>query len=79
MQARPATSAAYTPRDGYGVFCHGRALLLDRATPEFTVLHDHCVRTYGQSPDEWGPDIAYFSIDASWLVAFSFDRADDAQ
>src|SRR5581483_10025868 len=25
LAARPAVSASYTPRDGYGVFCHGRA------------------------------------------------------
>src|SRR3954471_16158537 len=24
LRARPAISASYTPRDGYGVFCHGR-------------------------------------------------------
>ena len=64
LRARPATSASYTPRDGYGVFCHGRARLLERGSPDFAVLHDHCVRTYGQSPDEWGANIAYIRIEA---------------
>src|SRR5690606_10664354 len=26
LRARPGISAAYTPRDGYGVFCHGTAV-----------------------------------------------------
>jgi hypothetical protein len=79
LRARPATSASYTPRDGYGVFCHGHARSLDRGTPEFTMLYEHWVRTYGQSPDELGDDIAYFRIDASWLVAFEFAREDAAE
>jgi Pyridoxamine 5'-phosphate oxidase len=78
LRARPATSASYTPRDGYGVFCHGRAQFLERGTPQFTVLHDHCVRTYGQSPDEWGAGVAYVRIEPSWMVAFTFEREDDA-
>ena len=71
LRARAATSAAYTPRDGYGVFCHGRARFLERGTPEFDELHDNCVRTYGESPDAWGPDIAYVRVEPAWLVAFS--------
>jgi hypothetical protein len=78
LRARPATSASYTPRDGYGVFCHGRARFLGRGTPNFTMLHDHCAQTYGQSPDEWGADIAYLRIEPSWMVAFAFVREDDA-
>jgi hypothetical protein len=79
LRARPATSAAYTPRDGYGVFCHGRARSLERGTPEFDALHQHCVRVYGQSPDEWGPRIAYLRIDPEWMVGFTFAREDDTQ
>ena len=77
LRARPATSASYTPRDGYGVFCHGRASLLEQGSPDFTVLHDYCVRTYGQSPDEWGADIAYIRIEPSWMVGFTFTREDE--
>ncbi len=79
LRARAATSASYAPRDGYGVFCHGRARFLDRGTPEFAQLHEHCVRTYGESPDEWGGDIAYVRIEASWLVGFEFAREDGAR
>jgi hypothetical protein len=79
LRTRPAISASYTPRDGYGVFCHGRARSLDRGTPAFAILYDHCVGTYGQAPDEWGPDIAYFRIEASWLVGFEFAREDAAE
>ncbi len=75
LRARPAVSAAYTPADGVGVFCHGTARELDRGTPEFDELHEHLVRTYGQSPDEMGPNIAYVAIDPGWLVGFEFTPA----
>jgi pyridoxine/pyridoxamine 5'-phosphate oxidase len=78
LAARPALSVSYTPRDGYGVFCHGRARLLERDTPEFSALHDHCVQTYGQSPDEWGGNIAYVQVQPSWMVGFAFTRKEDA-
>lgn len=76
LRARRAISASYTPRDGYGVFCHGRARFLERDTPEFTGLRDHCVRTYGQSPEEWGDDIAYLRVEPAWMVGFRFTRED---
>jgi hypothetical protein len=79
LRARPATSASYTPRDGYGVFCHGRANYLERGSTDFTVLYDHCVGTYGQSPDEWGANIAYIRIEPAWLVGFTFAREDESQ
>ena len=66
--ARPAVSASFTPRDGYGVFCHGRAVLLDGA--EQQMLRDHFAETYGVSPEDLG-EIAYFRIDARWLVGFA--------
>lgn len=78
LRARPATSVSYTPRDGYGVFCHGRARLLERDSPNFVALHEHCVQTYGQSPDEWGGAIAYLQIEPAWLVGFAFDREETA-
>jgi hypothetical protein len=76
LRARQAISASYTPRDGYGVFCHGHARFLERGSPEFTVLYDHCVRTYGQSPDEWGSSIAYIRVEPAWMVGFTFTRED---
>lgn len=68
LTARPAISASYTPRDGFGVFCHGRAELLDGAARQ--ALREHFIATYGADPEEWGR-IAYFRIDARWLVAFA--------
>lgn len=76
LRAHPAISVSYTPRDGYGVFCHGQARFLERGTPGYTVLHDHCVRTYGQSPDEFGSDIAYIRVEPAWMVGFTFTRED---
>jgi hypothetical protein len=73
LRARPAISASYTPRDGFGVFGHGRAGSLDDA--ELAMLREHWVQTYGSDPEEWG-DIAYFRIDAAWLVGFAMTDAE---
>jgi hypothetical protein len=70
LRARPAISAAFTPRDGFGVFCHGRAVPLEPG-PERQMVADHFVEVYGQSPEEFGVDIFYARIDASWLVGFA--------
>jgi hypothetical protein len=69
--ARPAVSAAYTPRDGFGVFCHGRMQFLDPGSSAYEELEVHCVRTYGQSPRAWGSDIVYLRIEPTWFVAFA--------
>jgi pyridoxine/pyridoxamine 5'-phosphate oxidase len=68
LRARAAVSASFTPRDGFGVFCHGRAVLLEGE--EKQMLRDHFTTTYGADPEEWGT-IAYFRLDASWMVAFA--------
>lgn len=76
LRARPAISASYTPKDGYGVFVHGTAVLLDGE--ERTMLHDHFVATYGADPDEWG-EIAYVRIDPHWMTAFAMTDEEMAQ
>jgi hypothetical protein len=78
LAARPAVSASYTPRDGYGIFCHGAAVLLDPGDERQMVI-DHFVATYGQSPEEFGEGIAYVRIDAHWMVGFAFDEAELAK
>jgi uncharacterized pyridoxamine 5'-phosphate oxidase family protein len=70
LAARPAISASYTPRDGFGMFCHGRAQLLPPGEERQSII-EHYANTYGQSPEEWGAGIAYVRIDAAWLVAFA--------
>lgn len=70
LRARPASSASYTPRDGFGVFCHGRVVELAPG-PERELVIGHFVETYGQSPQDWGTEILYARIDAVWLVAFA--------
>jgi hypothetical protein len=76
IRARPAVSASYTPRDGYGIFCHGDAQLLDG--DEKQQLIDHCTRVYGQSPENFGEGIAYVRIEPKWLVGFAFTDAEMA-
>jgi hypothetical protein len=66
--ARPAISASFTPRDGFGVFCHGRAEMLEGQPRQ--MLRDHFIATYGEDPEKWG-NIAYVRIEAAWMTAFA--------
>jgi nitroimidazol reductase NimA-like FMN-containing flavoprotein (pyridoxamine 5'-phosphate oxidase superfamily) len=78
LRARPAISASFTPRDGYGVFCHGRVAELDDG-PERHMIRDHFAATYGQSPEDWGIGIFYGRVDADWLVAFAMTPEEEAE
>ena len=76
LLARPAISASFTPRDGYGVFCHGRAVALTGGARG--ELRQHFIDVYGSDPETWG-DIAYFAVEASWLVGFAMTEEEMAQ
>jgi nitroimidazol reductase NimA-like FMN-containing flavoprotein (pyridoxamine 5'-phosphate oxidase superfamily) len=78
LRARPGISASYTPRDGYGVFAHGRAVELS-AGDERQMLADHFVDTYGLAPEELAPAIYYARIDADWLVGFAMTAEEEAE
>jgi Pyridoxamine 5'-phosphate oxidase len=78
LTARPAISASYTPRDGYGVFCHGRVATLT-AGAERQMVADHFVDTYGQAPEEWGVGIFYARIDAVWMVGFAMTSEEEVE
>jgi hypothetical protein len=73
LLARPAISASFTPRDGFGVFCHGRAEPLEG--PAMEVLREHFAATYGFEPETLG-SIAYFGIEPRWLVGFAMTDAE---
>jgi hypothetical protein len=77
LQARPAISASFTPRDGFGVFCHGTVVELRGGPRE--ALRAHFSETYGSDPESWGDGIAYCRIDATWLVAFAMTDAEQAE
>jgi nitroimidazol reductase NimA-like FMN-containing flavoprotein (pyridoxamine 5'-phosphate oxidase superfamily) len=79
LAARPAISASFTPRDGYGVFCHGRAALLEAPDRERDSLFRHFADVYGQSPEEWGTEIYAARIDADWLVGFAMTPAEEVE
>jgi hypothetical protein len=76
LRARPAVSASYTPRDGYGIFCHGDARLVEG--DERQLLIEHCTRVYGRSPETFGEGIAYVRIEPKWLVGFAFSEEEMA-
>lgn len=76
LAARPAISAAYTPRDGFGVFCHGRSVALTGADKE-RFLH-HLAATYGTEPEDWS-DVACVRIEPDWMTAFAMTDDEMAQ
>jgi hypothetical protein len=76
IRARPAVSASYTPRDGYGIFCHGDARLLDGEQKQRLI--DHCTQVYGQSPESFGEGIAYVRIEPTWFAGFAFSEQEMA-
>lgn len=76
LVARPAISASFTPRDGFGVFCHGEAVAL--FGDEQQMMREHFGEVYGAAPETLG-DIAYFRIDAGWMVGFAMTEAEMAE
>lgn len=78
LDARPAISVSFTPRDGFGVFAHGTATRLG-PRDERDVLIEHYRDVYGMGPDDWGTEVSYVRVDASWLVAFAMTDAEIAQ
>lgn len=76
LAARPPISASYTPRDGYGVFCHGRAELLDEE--ELPSLLEHLAAIYGAGVEEWG-EIAAYRIEPHWMTAFAMTDEEMAE
>src|SRR3954471_12441059 len=78
LRARPAISASYTPRDGYGVFCHGRVSELGPGD-ERQMIAGHLVETFGPGPDDLTDDAFYARIDADWLVGFAMSREEEVE
>ena len=72
MRARPAVSAAWTPRDGMGVWVHGRVAFLEPGTAPWHDLDRHLARMYGESPSEsFDVEIVYLRLDPQWMVGFA--------
>src|SRR6476469_5298203 len=76
LRARAAISASYTPRDGFGMFCHGSAVLLEGA--EQQVLRTHWVGVYGGAHQDPGT-IAYYRLQAAGLLAFAMTPEEQAE
>ena len=75
LRANPAISASWTPRDGFGVFCHGTARFLN-GTPAATEVAEHFKLMYGLVPEDLAPTIDYVRIDPHWLVGFAMTDAE---
>lgn len=76
LQSRPAISASYTPKDGYGVFCHGKAVFVDGAEKDSVIAH--IAETYGVDADDWA---AYpcLRVEPHWMTAFEITEDEIAQ
>lgn len=73
LDERPAISAAYTPRDGFGVFCHGTAVLL--SGDDKLQLLEHLAVVYGTAPEDWA-EVAAYRIDPHWMTGFAMTDAE---
>jgi uncharacterized pyridoxamine 5'-phosphate oxidase family protein len=80
LDARPAVSVSFTPRDGYGVFAHGRVARVADGGPERDMFEAHWALTYGQPTGEMF-DIGIYvgRVDADWLVGFAMTDEEEAQ
>lgn len=76
LRARPATSVAHIDGEDVAVYCHGRAEPLTPDHPDFAGVEEHLVAHYGSSPTSWGPDIAYFRVQPSWMVGYAWRRSE---
>jgi ribosomal protein L35AE/L33A len=70
-------SASFTSRDGFRRVCHGAVAQLHGSPRK--VLRAHFAETYGGDPENWGNEIAYCRIDATWLVAFAMTDAEQGR
>lgn len=75
-RARPAVSAAWTPRDGLGVFAHGSVEFLDLDDPRRIELMEYLTELYGVDPETFsdtGDPPVYMRMDPRWMVGYAAD------
>jgi hypothetical protein len=75
LAARPAVSVTHLDGERLGVFTHGT---VERVTPgdaDFDWVEEYLTEHYGSSPSTLGPDIAYFRVLPTWMVAYAADPA----
>jgi hypothetical protein len=75
LRARPSISATYADGERVAVFVHGRAERIEPGHRDFAESDRHLTAHYGGSPTEWGPDIAFFRIEPSYLIGYAMDAA----
>lgn len=76
LSSRPSISASFTPRDGYGVFCHGQAVFVEGAEKESVI--EHIAGVYGVDPEEWGV-YPCLRVDPHWMTGFAMTEEEMAQ
>jgi hypothetical protein len=75
LEARPAISATHVDGERVAVFQHGRAERIRTAHPDFAAIDAHLAAHYGGSPTEWGPEIAFFRIEPSYLIGYAMEAS----
>lgn len=74
LETRPAVSIAHIDNEDLAVFAHGNAEHLDPSDPLWDETLAHWTAHYGGSPLEWGEDIRFYRLAASWMVGYAADR-----
>lgn len=75
-RVRPAVSAAWTPRDGLGVFAHGTVEFLQLQDPRRVELMAYLTQLYGVDPEtfsETDEPPVYMRLEASWMIGYAAD------
>jgi hypothetical protein len=75
LAARPAVSVTHLDGERLGVFTHGSVERLTPGPADFGWVDEYLTEHYGSSPATWGPDIPYFRVRPSWMVAYAADPA----
>lgn len=70
LAARPAVSVALVDGERIGVFCHGTAVRLTGADPDWAETIAHWSRHYGSDPTTWADDVRLYRVDPSWMVGY---------
>lgn len=75
LAARPAVSVTHLDGERLGVFTHGTVERIPPGHADFGWVDEYLTEHYGSSPATWGPDIPYFRVEPTWMVAYAADAA----
>ena len=69
LAVRPGVSVAYTPRDGYGVWTHGKATAL--SGDEHDRMDRYLSALYGMPLAAMADGIVIFRVEPEWMIGYA--------